>query len=609
MFDFVQKNTVLIKVILGAVALTFVGFGVGSYTTATDDNYLAEVGDSRIYSRDIDQALQGQPTNPVVRQQMLDMLIRQRLLLAEAEKAGLVITPAMLQRAIAAMPAVQKDGRFDPAMYQAYLASQNLSADAFEQNVMRELRLDKQIQALAASAFLPKTVTERLAITLAEVREINPLWFRPEKFTDRVQLAPDAIKAAYEKDKQQYVIPEAVKLEYIEITLDQIAATIPIEAAEIEKYFEEHKAELAREERQLAHILFALPQGANNEVRQNTRQQAETVLSLLQEKPEQFAALARQHSQDPGSAARGGDLGYVPRGVMVKSFEEAAFKLNKGQFSELVESEFGFHIIKVQDIRSPDLKSVKPSIVERLQKQKANALYRQKVEEAGELAYQKADSLQAVADLLKTKQQTSEWLERNTALPSPLAQPKLLEAVFGDDVLKQKHNSEAIEIAPGRTVIARVVEHRPAQQQPLEQVSAQIERELRLQQANTVAQEAGKAFLAKLKAGQASDQYAWGPLQRVSREAPIGLSPEEARVVFSAKLKPAPAYVGTAVGDGSYVIYRVAPHATPPAKNAERQAELAARLTELQVGQDAFAYVNSLQQTFPIKIKPVKATD
>lgn len=419
MFDFVQKNTVLIKVILGAVALTFVGFGVGSYTTATDDNYLAEVGDSRIYSRDLDQALQGQPSHPALRQQMLDMLIRQRLLLAEAEKAGLVITPAMLQRAIAAIPAMQKDGRFDPATYQAYLASQNLSAEAFEQNVMRELRLDKQIQALAASAFLPKTVTERLAVTLAEVREINPLWFRPEKFTDRVQLAPDAIKAAYEKDKAQYVIPEAVKLEYIEITLDQIAATIPIEAAEIEKYFEEHKTELAREERQLAHILFALPQGANSEVKQNTRQQAETVLSLLQEKPEQFAALARQHSQDPGSAARGGDLGYVPRGVMVKSFEEAAFKLNKGQLSELVESEFGFHIIKVQDIRSPDLKSVKPSIVERLQKQKANALYRQKVEEAGELAYQKADSLQAVADLLKTKQQTSEWLERNTALPSP----------------------------------------------------------------------------------------------------------------------------------------------------------------------------------------------
>lgn len=602
MFDFVQKNSIFIKVVLGAVALTFVGFGVGSYTAATSDPYLANVDGVKIYPQDVDRFLEGRPADAAMRQAALDQLIQQQLLLAQARKSGLVITSPELQQAIAAVPAFQENGAFSKARYQAFLKQQSIQATDFEQKIRQDLLIQKQLNFVASSAFISRTSVSQLAHLLSETRNIQPYVLRPDNILKDIKVTEDEARKAYDAKKSAYLTPEAVKLSYLKISQDALAKSIKVADAEVGRYYEEHKSELGGEERKVAHILIATPANADAATQDKAKAEIESIAAELKANPARFAEIAKNRSQDPGSAVQGGSLGFFSRGVMVKAFDDAAFALEEGQLSSVVKTEFGYHILRVDAIRRPNLAALKPMIVERIQKQKANAAYRKLVEEAGELAYQQSDSLVAVGEKFNLAVHESDWLNRGDGeTPSELSHPRVQEAAFSDDVLKQKHNSEAIDLGNGKTLIIRVSEHRPARQQPFEEVRARIEAELVRKKAVKQIAEQGKAMLLALKAGKAHP--AWGPSQTVSREAPIGLPPELARLVFGVSPKAVPGYVGAALPSGDFLMYRV-DGVTQAKVDPQRNAAIAARATELHANAQALALVGSARAHTQVEIVP-----
>ena len=604
MFDFVQKNSLFIKVVLGAVALTFVGFGVGSYTAATDDPYLAKIDGVKIYKRDVERMLNGRPADAATRQGVLENLVRKELLLADARHAGLVVTAPELRKAIMEIPGLQDNGNFSKTRYEAFLTGQGLNVSQFERMISEDILIQKQLDSIAGSSLVSSAGIERFNQLIGQSRDISTWVLRPQQFADAVKIDDAAISAYYTAQAKRYQLPEMVRAQFVVLNQDKLAAEVAVSDEEAHKYFDQHRAELAPEQRRASHILITVAKDADAATRSKAREQAEALLKDIKANPGRFAELARSRSQDPGSASQGGDLGFFGRGMMVKPFEDTAFKLAKGELSGVVETDFGYHILRLDDIKQPDFAAVKAEVVSRLQKQKSSARLREQAEKLNELAYQQADSLKAISDTLKLPVETSDWLARDSKPANPLlGHAKVRDALFSDDVLKGKHNSEAIEVAPGTLVVVRVAEHKPAAQRPLAEVAASIRQTLIDTKAAELASEKGKSLLASLKAGKAVSGDNWTPSQTVSRQAPVSLSRDAARAVFSAQVAKLPAYTGAATDTGDYVIYRINKVTAAPAAKPEDQARLREMLGQAMSNAEAMAYVESLRARFKVQLR------
>lgn len=603
MFEFVQNNKFVIKVILGAIALTFVGFGVGSYTTAVDEPYLAKVGDVKIHKQDLDRALEGQPADAATRQAVLENLIRQQLLLSDARDAGLTVSAAQLRKAIAAIPALQENGAFSAERYKQFLAGRYLSSAAFEEMIKRDVLLQGQVASLLGSQIVPRTVVERMAGVLGESREVRALALKPEAFAAEVKTDDAALKAFYDASLKRFRTPEAIKLDYVVLSQDALAAAQVVTDQEVESYYNEHKSDFGSEERRVAHILLTVPAKASAEQKSKVRSAAEALLKEARANPAKFAELAKARSQDPGSAANGGDLGFFGRGAMVKPFEEVAFRMQPGQISEVVETEFGFHILKLEEVKQPVFAAVKGEVEQRLKRQKAAAQFRAASEKLGELAYQQGDSLKAISEQLKLTPQRSDWLVRGKPASDPLLNnPKLLEAAFSDDVLKGKHNSEPLDIGKSTLVVVRVAEHQPERQQALAEVKDAIKAELVLREGARLAEKRGEALLAELKAGKNVDSQPWEAAKMVSRRALGDLSLSEVRAVFAASATKLPAFAGVKQDGGSYVLYRIDKVIPATAPSAAERSQLSGLIGEMSANAQVASYLEALREKYKVTL-------
>ncbi|AUH50960.1 peptidylprolyl isomerase [Chromobacterium sp. ATCC 53434] len=601
MFEFVQNNKTVIQVILGAVALTFVGFGVSSYTSATDDPYLVKVGDSKIYKRDLDRALEGQPGDPATRQSMLENMIRRELLLADARAHGAVVSPAQLHKFISAIPLFQQDGQFSQERYREFLNNRYPSAEAFEAEVGRDLLVQSQLSGVAGTQFVANTVVNRVAALMGEGRELQTLLLKPSDFAAEVKTDDAAIKAYYDANAKRFVTPEQIKLDYVVLSQDALAQSVKISDADAQKYYKQHKADLAGEQRRASHILLTVAKGAKPEQKAKVKAEAEAILKEVRANPAKFAELAKAKSQDPGSAEKGGDLGFFGHGMMVKPFDDAVFKLKPGQISDLVETEYGFHIIRLDEIKAQDFAEVKSAVVDKLQKQKAGALFREQAEKLNEVSYQQADSLKGVVDALKLEVKHSGWIQRNQpSQDEVLSNAKLLTAVFGDDVLKKKHNSESIDIGGGRLVVARVAEHQPEHQQAIAEVRDQIKSELIAREGAKLAEKKGQALLAELKAGKGVDAQKWSASATVSRRAAAGMPAADVRAVFAVPAGKLPAFAGVRHDAGDYAVYRVNKVIPAPAINDADRAQLGGLLGEISANAQLTGYLKALREKYPV---------
>jgi peptidyl-prolyl cis-trans isomerase D len=624
MFRFVEKQKLLIQILLGGLALTFATWGIQSYTQFRSQNdAVATVNGLKITQREYEDALQRQQQRlrqmfgdrldldaldtPATRRALLESMIDNRLVAVAAAKARLAVSDETLREAILGIAAFQQDGRFSRSAYEAVLRSQGETPQGFESSMRYELTLQQLSTAVTDGAIASRTVAARLAKLLEEKREVSEALVPAQQYMSQVKVDPAQAKAYYNSHPGEFHVPERVRVQYVVLSGDALAAAQPVTEAELKQAYEANASHYkADEQRRASHILIQVAQDANEATREAARKKAEQILAEVRKSPGSFAALAKKYSQDPGSAEKGGDLGYFDRSMMVKPFADAVFALGKvGDISGVVKSDYGYHIIELTGIQpghTRTLDEVRKQLTAELQKQKAARAYAEAAERFSDLVFEQADSLQAVAQRYKLKLQTTGWITRSAdKAPPPLNNSKLINALFSEDVLGKKHNTPAVEVAPETMVAARVLEHEAASLRKFDEVKAAIEQELRRQEALKLAAKEGEAKLSKLRLGAAAG-LKWGAPQQVSRREAKGLSQDALRRIVTADVSRLPAYVGADKDDAGYAIYRIGKVIEPDNKTDAQAAADLSNLERAEGGADYDAFVASLRKRADIEI-------
>lgn len=492
------------------IGLPFALWGIQSYFDDAGPRYAAKVNNIEISENEFErtfsaqrQALmrQNDGTLPVeeklLRERVLTQLTNQRLLESVTRENGYRISDNVLSAKLKQLFSV--DGVFDRDRLEAVAMSNGMSLPMYENILRNELRLQQMQSAIAGSAFVTKEEVKDLAVLNEQTRDISVLTFNTADFSSNTSVTAAEIKQYYEANAQRFMLPEKLKVDYVEITSESLAENIEVGEEKITKMYDDYLASVSgREERQASHILISA-----------SADKAAALIkieSLKQEikKGADFSAVASKHSQDPGSATQGGDLGWIALGEMVKPFEQTLFDMEKGVVSEIVESQFGYHLIKLNDIRS---ETVIPLAVKRyefedeLKNDAVASMFYDLSEHLASTAYENPDSLGAVVDALALKVQATDFFTRGEG-KGIAENKKVREIAFSSLVLEQGSNSDVIEISPTYVVVLRINEHVPAAPIPLEQVSAKIEALLKTQAAHKQATAAALEVKAKIEAGE-----------------------------------------------------------------------------------------------------------
>jgi len=594
---------------------SFVFFGIQGYDSFIgSDKTLAKVDGSPITQQEFDQAQRdrierlrqtfGSDFDPKLletqeaRASILDGIVMNRALANEANKANIIVTTDRLREVLATVPAFQEDGKFSYEKYKAYIASQGLTEPIFEQRVREDLRKQALLQAVVESAIVPKTVADRLDTMLREQREVRELRFTAEQFLPKVKVTDEQVAAFYEKNRSLFETPESARVEFLVLSPETLSGAGAVPEAEARAYYEQNKARYgAEEQRRASHILIT-PEGGDKAA---AKKKAEQLLGQVKSKPGDFEKLARENSRDPGSAAQGGDLGFFGKGMMVKPFEEAVFRMKPGEISDVVESDFGFHIIKLTEVKPAEVKpfeQVKGDIERDLKAQQAQKQFAKAADQFTNLVYEQADSLQPAADALKLKVQQADSLTRRGLAPHINA--RVVDALFSEESLKSKRNTQAIEVATNTLVSARIVDHKPAAVRPLDEVKAQVRQLVERREAVRLAKEAGEARLAELRK-QPSD-VGFAPARTIARSNPQGLPPSALNAIMGAPADKLPAFIGTEVDNAGFLIAQIVSTKIGEAGTAEQRAGRDRVLAQQAAAADEITYAEGLKSRHNVKI-------
>lgn len=616
MFDFVHKKKGVVQFILILATLPFLFWGVESYRSDGEDQ-VALVAGEKIQRQELDQAMRNQqesmrgsgedaPDNPEVRSAVLDRLIQQRLLKQEAARIGLTVLDPQLVDVIQGIGAFQQDGAFSNKRYEELLREQGMTPVVFEARVRQEMQQQQLIDAYTRNGFVPDAVAERVMRLSEEQREVSLARIQPEQFLAQVRPDDAAIKSYYERHQAEFQVPEQVRVEYLVLSLDDLAKQVQVNADETRKYFEEHKDGFGQpEERQASHILISVSATASDADKTAARAKAEQLLAQVKQAPQSFADLAKQHSQDPGSAVKGGDLGFFGRGMMVKAFEDAVFQMKPEEIRGPIQTDFGFHIIKLSAIKAGKAVSfdeVKNQVEQELKKQKAEKTFGEMAEGFGNMVYEQSDSLQPAAEKFGLSIRQSDWISRKGGELPHLTNGRLLQAIFSEDAIKNKRNTEVVEVTPNTLVVARVLNHRPAAMRSMAAAKDEITMFVIRQQAAEAAIKEGEEKLARLQKGEAS-MVAWGPVQQVSRQQPQGMDNETLRTIFKARSTGLPFYAGVANPQGGFTLLRISRVIeSAPADKATRKA-FGKQLQQLLTQEELAATLAGIRQRSDVTIK------
>lgn len=552
---------------------------------------------------------------PEFKQGVLDNMIAQRVLAAEIASKNMTVSEQALQQTILSMFPNFKtpDGKFDTERYKSALAAQGMTPAMFDARLRQDMTMQQIGGAIRYGSFVPQQVADKISGIGAQEREVQELAFKATDYMKDVKISEDALRDYYTRNSAQFTIPEQIKAEYVILDANTVASRIAVTDADIKSYYDQNAARYATpEQRRVSHILISARKDAPDATKTTAKAKAEEILAQVRENPRSFAQLAKNYSQDPGSAANGGDLNFFSRGMMVKPFEEAAFKLKQGEISDLVETDFGYHIITVTAIKpavARPLQEVKNEIAADIRKQLLAKKFAEMAETFSNTVYEQADSLKPVADKLNLTIHKVSGLTRepNRALGnSPANNPKFLQAIFTEDATRNKRNSEAVEIAPQVLIAGHVTEYQPATLRPFEEVKSAIQERVKLEEAAKLAAKAGEEKLAKLK--ENGDARGFSPANMVSRAKGQGLPGEAISAVMKADTSKLPAYVGFNYPMHGYAIYRINKVVTPQNIDKQRLEAERQQLEQINAQQEMAAYIETLKKKYKVEILK-KATD
>ena len=627
MFEYIRTHQKVMQLLLLLIIFpSFAFFGIESFTRSRgSENSVATVGGHSISQQEFDAAQREQLdrlrqqygqqidskmlNTPEAKKSTLDELISRKVLAIEVVNNHLSVTDQTLQQNILSTPGLTKpDGSFDNDRFKSLLAVQGMTPAMYDQRLRQDLIVQQLLSTVEATSFLPKSVAERVAAIFEQEREVQVMDVKLADYVSKVNVTDAMLKAYYEKNTAEFEIPELVKAEYVVLNNDALTAQVTVSDADLQAYYEQNKTAKysTEEQRRASHILLNLKKDASAAEQKAVKAKAEALLVELRKKPETFAAVAKANSQDTGSGERGGDLDFFGKGAMVKPFEDAAFKLKVGEISELVQSDFGIHIIQLTGIKAGAVKSfeeVKNQILAEVKKQKASKLYAEAAESFTNLVYEQSDSLKPAAEKLKLKIETISGLNRqpNPSLPPtiPTNSAKFLNAIFSDESLKKKRNTEAVEVAPATLIAGRIVEYKAASKRPFDEVKASILAKVTQTEAAALVKKEGEAKMLALKAADSTTGFSEPKV--ISRLKNSDVRGDAAALIMKADVQKLPAFVGLDVAGVGYSIYRIskvnAGNPDPTRRASEQQ-----QLTNAISQQDIYSYVEVLKQKAKVKI-------
>jgi len=508
------------------ISIPFALFGINSYLGGGSEPVAATVNGQEITQnefekgyRDFRQSLRQRLgenyrpemiDEPKLREEVLQLMIRNNLLTQKSESMGLRVSDELVRQVIASIPGFQVGGSFNQDAYERGVRMQGLTPAGFEEQMRRGMVSEQLSKAVTISEFTTRSELESLVRLRMQQRTFSHLVIPAVRLLEGIEVPEQAIEAEYEANPDRFMAPERVRIEYLDLDLNSIAATLDADEETLRAYYNEHEDQYkTREQRRASHILIPVDEGSPEADVEQARAQIEDALQRVRG-GEPFAEVAKELSQDPGSAEEGGDLGFFESGIMDPAFEEAVFGLAVGEISEPVRTPFGFHIIKLTEVREPVGKSfqeARQDVEQAYLKGEAGRLFYEYAEQLANISYEEPGSLQPAAEALGLEVKTSDWITRQGG-QGILASPKVVGAAFSEDVMIAGNNSEAIELDPEHVMVLRVVDHEERTIRPLDAVREQIRDRLRAERAVEKARERGEALVTRLEEGQELDALA-----------------------------------------------------------------------------------------------------
>jgi len=627
MFDFVRKHTKIMMFVMFLLIIpSFVLFGIDGYSNFREKGEaVAKIDGHEITQSEWDAAHKAEADrlrasmpnldaklldSPEARYASLERLVRERVLTLAADEFKLVTSDARLARELQVNPTIASlrlpDGKLDMDRYRQLAASQNMTPAGFEARVRQDLSVQQVEAGIINTGFATAAVADVALNAFFEKREIQVTNFSPAGFMGKVSPSDAELDAFYKANQAMFQAPEQANIEYIVLDLESVKKSISINESDLKSYYDQNSARLSgNEERRASHILINAAKTAPAADRQKAKARADELLQMLRKSPDNFAELAKKNSEDTGSAANGGDLDFFSRGAMVKPFEDAAFAMKKGEISEVVESDFGYHIIKLADIKAPKQRSfeeLRASMLADLTTQQAQRKFAETAEVFSNAVYEQSDSLKPVADKLKLEIKTAVNVMRQPVAGAKgvLANEKLLAALFGPDAIQNKRNTEAVETAPSQLTAARMVTYTPARTLPFAEVSSVVRDRVMASQANELAKKEGQEKLSAWT--KAPDGAVLPAAMLVSRDQAQGIAPQLVASVMSAETSVLPKFVGVDLGTQGYAVVKINKIVPRSAVEETRATQDRAQYAQWWGSAENQAYYSLLKERFKVEI-------
>ena len=606
------------QVILALILIPFALFGIDSYLNQAGNNLsIAKVNGYKIalpeYNRAIENVrnrmmTEGKKVDPAMfdsfefKESVVDGLISKQLVNNDIKKSKFKITDQQLSQYIIGMPEFQKDGKFSQELYDKVLQNNQLTPKKFEESIRNDLLIQQVRDGLQKLTFIPpNNLAETLKAT-SQQREISVAEFKTKEYMAKANIAEKEMQAFYDQNKSKFLAPEQVKAEFVVFSLASILPTINVTEDEIKTFYKTNSDKYQnQQQREASHILIAASKNAAPAEKAKAKAKAEELLSQIRKNPKQFEELATKYSQDPESAKKGGELGAFGRGMMVKPFDDAVFSMKVNEISNIVESDFGYHIIKLTKIigEGGSFDSMKPQIKAELIYQKGQEKFAALAEEFSNKVYEQSSSLDAVSKKFNLPIQKTDWISRNDS-DKFFKNETLMNALYSKESIKDHRNTEAIEVTPNNLISARVVDYKAQSTKPFTDVKKNIEDYLKFEAAKKTVASEGEAALKTIS--DTSRKIDWQPAVLVDRKNTKGLSEAVINHAYKMPTDKLPSYSGFVDGNNGYVIVKVNKVSYPNDNNEENKKAFALDYTEALTSEYLSAYLKGLKAKASVSV-------